>query len=151
MTDVRRVFVDTNILTYATIDAAPFHNEARTYLDKLWEEDTELFISHQVIREYIANATRPQTYSPSLPIDLVLEQVEDFRKTFHVVPDSSLVLSKLLELLRKVSVGGKQIHDANVIATMLANDIGELLTHNTGDFERFQAYVRVIPLAEKTT
>jgi hypothetical protein len=64
-------------------------------LDKLWDESTELYISHQVIREYVANATRPQTYSPALPVDAVLEQVEDFRKSFHILPGSPAVLSKL--------------------------------------------------------
>lgn len=150
MTNARRIFVDTNVLTRATIDAAPLHTEARTLLDQLWDKDAELYISHQVIREYIANATRPQTYSPALPVDGVLEQVEDFRKSFHILPDSPTVLSKLLELVRTVPVGGKQIHDANITATMLANDIEELLTNNITDFERFHAYIRMIPLVEDT-
>jgi len=150
MTNADRIFVDTNILTRATIDAVPLHTEARALLDKLWDEGVELFISHQVIREYIANATRPQTYSPPLPIEAVLEQVEDFRKTFHVLSDSPLVLSKLVDLVREVPVGGKQVHDANIVATMLANDIDSLFTHNAKDFRRFQAHIRVIPLVEDT-
>lgn len=127
---VRRIFVDTNVLTRATIDAAPLHREARTLLDSLWDEPSDMFISHQVIREYVANATRPQTYSPPLPVETVLTQVEDFRKTFHILPDSPAVLSKFLELVRTIPMGGKQIHDANIVATMLANDVEDLLTHN---------------------
>jgi predicted nucleic acid-binding protein len=150
MMSVRRIFVDTNVLTRATIDKAPLHGEARAILDKLWDEKVELYISHQVIREYIANATRPQTYSPPLPIQSVLEQVADFRKTFYSLPDSPAVLRKLLELVRKVPVGGKQVHDANIVATMLAYDIEELLTNNIGDFERYQAFIRIIPLVEGT-
>jgi predicted nucleic acid-binding protein len=148
MMSLRRIFIDTNVLTRATIDAAPLHTQARALLDKLWEEDAELYISHQVIREYIVNATRPQTYSPALPADEVLDQVEDFRKSFHILPDSPAVLNKLLELTRKVRVGGKQVHDANIVAVMLASDIQELLTNNISDFERYQAYIRVIPLVE---
>src|SRR5258707_11245603 len=145
-TGARRIFVDTNVLTRATIDAAPLHREARTLLDKLWDERAELSISHQVLREYIANATRPQTYSPPLPMDAVLAQVEDFHKTFYILSDSPAVLARFLELVRKVPVGGKQVHDANIVATMLAYDLEELLTHNVKDFERFEAYIRVIPL-----
>jgi predicted nucleic acid-binding protein len=148
MANGRRIFVDTNILTRATIDAAPLHYEARALLDKLWDEGAELYISHQVIREYIVNATRPQTYSPALPMNNVLEQVEAFRKSFYILPDSSTVLSNLLELLGKVTANGKPVHDANVVATMLANDIEELLTNNVKDFERYLAYIRVIPLVE---
>lgn len=148
MTNVRRIFVDTNVLTRATIDAAPLHNEARALLDRLWDEGAELYISHQVIREYVANATRPQTYSPALPVDAVLEQVEDFRKSFHILADSPAVLTKLLELVRKISIGGKQVHDTNIVATMLIHDIEELLTNNITDFERYSACIRVIPLIE---
>ena len=34
-------------------------------------------------------------------------------------------------------IGGKKIHDANIVATMLAYGIPAILTHNTNDFERF--------------
>ena len=150
MRAANRIFVDTNILTRATFDAVPLHVEARDTLDRLWDEGAELFISHQVIREYVANATRPQTYSPPLPMAAVLEQVENFRSTFHVIPGSPAVLLALLELLGSVAVGGKQVHDANIVATMLAHDIDTLLTHNTRDFRRFQAHIRLISLVEDT-
>jgi predicted nucleic acid-binding protein len=81
-------------------------------------------------------------------MDAVLAQVEDFHKTFYILPDSPAVLARLLELVRKVPLGGKQVHDANIVATMLAYDLEELLTNNVIDFERFQPYIRVIPLVE---
>lgn len=148
MTSGRHIFVDTNILTRATIDAAPLHEEARLLLDQLWEEKATLYISHQVLREYSANATRPQTYSPALPVAQVIKQVENFRQSFHILADSPMVLSKLLDLARLVPVGGKQIHDMNIVATMLAYSIDELVTHNWADFKRFEAYIRLIPLSK---
>ena len=148
MTNVRRVFVDTNVLTRATIDAAPLHKEALALLDSLWDEGVELYISHQVIREYVANATRPQTYSPALPVGAVLEQVETFRQSFHILADTPVVLSKLLELVGKIAVGGKQVHDTNIVATMLTHDIEALLTNNVTDFERYSDYIRMIPLVK---
>lgn len=149
MTSSRHIFVDTNILTYATIDAAPFHTEARTLLDKLWDEDALLYISHQVIREYIVNATRPQNYSPAIPAKAVLEQVEDFRKSFFILPDTAAVLARFLELIGNVTVGGRPVHDTNIVATMLANEIDTLLTHNTKDFARYHAYIHVMPLVKE--
>jgi predicted nucleic acid-binding protein len=149
MTSSRHIFVDTNILTYATIDAAPFHAQARAILDKLWDEGALLYLSHQVIREYIVNATRPQNYSPAIPMSSVLEQVEDFRKSFYILPDSAKVLSRFVELLSKVTVGGRPVHDTNIVATMLAYEIDTLLTHNTKDFERYSAFISVLPLIEE--
>jgi predicted nucleic acid-binding protein len=102
-----------------------------------------------VIREFVANTTRPQSYTPALPILIVLEQIADFHKTFHILPDSTPVLSKLLELVHKVTVGGKQIHDANIVATMLAYGIEELLTHNVADFELYHPFIRILPLTAR--
>lgn len=147
----RRIFVDTNILTRATVDLMPLHSEARAILAELWSEKAELIISHQVLREYISNTTRPQTYSPALPISEVLNQVKDFRRSFQIFPDSPAVLNQFLELVERIPVGGKQVHDTNIVATMLVNDVDELLTHNVKDFERYLTYIRVIPLTEETT
>lgn len=145
MTSVRQIFVDTNILIRATIDAAPLHQECRTMLDALWDEHAELYISHQVVREYVANTTRPQAYSPALPIADVLAQVEDFRNTFRILAESAAVLNNLLALIGSVSVGGKQVHDANIVATMQAYNLKVLLTHNISDFERFKM-IQILPI-----
>lgn len=57
-TGARRVFVDTNVLIRATINRAPLHAEARAHLDRLWDEGAALYISQQVLREYMVNTTR---------------------------------------------------------------------------------------------
>lgn len=79
-------------------------------------------------------------------MDTVLDQIEDFRKSFYILSDSPAVLNRLLELARKVAMDGKQVHDANIVAVMLVNDIQELLTNNVIDFERYKAYIHVILL-----
>lgn len=45
--------------------------------------------------------------------------------------------------MESFNIGGKQVHDANIVATMLAYDIPCLLTHNTRDFERFGEVIRI--------
>ncbi len=39
-----------------------------------------------------------------------------------------------------------QVHDANIVATMLAQGIQKLLTHNVADCKRFAAHITVMPL-----
>ena len=39
--------------------------------------------------------------------------------SFVVLEDGPIVTENLLTLCREVSVGGRQIHDANIVATML--------------------------------
>jgi len=65
---------------------------------------------------------------------------------FHVAEDGPGVTAHLLALLERVTVGGRQVHDANTVATMLAHGISRLLTNNPGDFKRFAAFITVVPL-----
>jgi hypothetical protein len=61
------------------------------------------------------------------------------------------VTERLLELMQQFPTGGKQVHDANIVETMLTYNIPALLTHNTGDFVRFSSLITVLPLETKTT
>lgn len=54
-----------------------------------------------------------------------------------------MVTAQLLTLLTELPGGGKQVHDANIVATMLAFDIPTLLTQNVGDFRRFDQRIRI--------
>jgi hypothetical protein len=54
---------------------------------------------------------------------------------------------RLLDLLQQFPTGGKQVHDANIVATMLVHNIPARLTHNTDDFARFAGVITVVPLA----
>ena len=44
-------------------------------------------------------------------------------------------------LTRTSAFGGKQTHDANIVATMLAHGETRLLTFNAADFRRFDALI----------
>ena len=147
--NAERVFLDTNILTRATVITAPLHEAALAAVERFWEAEAELWISQQVIREYLATVTRPQTYAQPVPMARALEQARRFRVRFHVAEGTVAVLDRLLELLAAVPMGGRQVHDANVVATMLAYNIRTLCTHNVADFERFSDYITVLPLEDK--
>jgi predicted nucleic acid-binding protein len=72
--------------------------------------------------------------------------VRFFQSRFRVAEDGPQVTEKLLELMEQVTFGGRQIHDANIVATMLAYGVNRLLTHNVGDFTRFSQFITILPL-----
>ncbi len=53
----------------------------------------------------------------------MLEQVEQFIAQFQVADDTPAVTAHLLALMEIYAIGGKQVHDANLVATMQANNI----------------------------
>lgn len=136
------LFLDTNTLVYANVIEAPFHEQALTAINAARQAGRTIWISRQVIREYLATLTRPQTFE-RVPKATVLAQVEQFIGQFEVADDTAAVTGQLVVLLENYIVGGKQVHDANIVATMLAYGIPCLLTHNTRDFERFGDVIRV--------
>ena len=62
----------------------------------------------------------------------------------EILEDGPVVTESSITLCREVSVGGSQIHDANIVATMLAHGERRLLTFNTSDFRRFGDRIELV-------
>lgn len=139
---INDLFIDTNVLIYANISEAPEHAAALNAITQAREAGRTLWISRQVLREYLVTLTRPQTFQ-DVPRAIVLEQIQLFVKQFLIADDTHDVTHQLLQLIANTPVGGKKIHDANIVATMLAHNIPSLLTHNHKDFERFEDRISV--------
>lgn len=148
--DVDPTFVDTNVLIQAAIVTAPLHAVAVARLAELSAAGAEFWISRQVLREYLAVLSRPQPYSAPLSPSELAADVTRFQAEFHVAEDGPAVTDHLVALIQATAVGGRQIHDANIVATMLAHGVHRLLTHNTADFARFSPIIVVEPLMTST-
>jgi predicted nucleic acid-binding protein len=103
-----------------------------------------LALSRQVLREYLAVATRPGGRSEALSMSDALADIARFSSSFDVLEDGPEVAAKLVELCRVVRLGGRQVHDANIVATMLAHGENRLLTMNRSDFRRFEPRIELV-------
>jgi predicted nucleic acid-binding protein len=137
------IFVDTNVLVYATRPSAIQHAAALTALTRLEGEGSALWVSTQVLREYLAAVTRPQATAPGLAMATAIADVRSFRAAFDVAEELPGVLDRLLDLLTAHRDSGRQVHDANIVATMLENGIRRLLTFNGADFRRFARIIDI--------
>jgi predicted nucleic acid-binding protein len=143
---VNALFLDTNVLVYATIPVAPLHAIAAAAIADAYAAGRELWISRQILREYLATLSRPLTFTPALTPAQLVGQVLAFQAQFRIAEDNAIITANLRNLLSTVSFGGKQVHDANIVATMQAYGIPQLWTHNTADFARFGSLITVVPL-----
>ena len=148
MTDGKPVFLDTNVLVYATAKEAPLHELAAASIKACETEGSRLWISVQVLREYLMQMSRPQTFHTQVPVSELLEAARSFREQFYVAQDTLAVADRLMSLMETTEFGGKQVHDANIVATMLVHDVPLLLTNNVSDFKRFADSVTVLPLED---
>ena len=138
------VFVDTNVLVHASRERSPFHAPATACLRHASNEGTPLWLSRQILREYLAVVTRPQPSEPAWPTVAAVADVRSLLSRFNVAEDGPRVTETLLQLLANYPSGGKQIHDANIAATMQAHGIRHLLTFNIADFRRFAGLIELI-------
>ena len=138
------MFIDTNVFVSARFPNAPHHDVARTNLDDATLGDEPLRISRQVVREYLAVVTRPQSWRVGIDREEAIDDVNSLLANFDVLEDGHGVIEVLLSLCREVPVGGRQIHDANIVATMLAHGERRLLTFNARDFRRFGGRIELV-------
>ncbi len=143
------MFVDTNVFVSARSVRAPAGARARAalVLARGRNGSESVRVSRQVIREYLSTVTRPQTWSDPLSMAVALNDVAWLGASFEVLEDGSHVMDVLIALCRVVPVAGKQIHDANIVATMLAHGERRLLTFNTRDFRRYGERIELIDVA----
>lgn len=146
---VDRAFVDTNILLRAMIPVMDHHAEAEALLQSMWERNTELWVSRQVIREYLVQATHPNSFKPALTIEQVMVQMEIITTLFQIADENSAVTAQLLILLKTHPTRGKQVHDANLVAVMQVYEIDTILTLNVEDLKRFQPTIKIISLTSE--
>lgn len=140
------IFVDTNVLVYANVTSSPLNAAARTAIQIREQTGVEIWISRQVLREYLAALTRPQAFGTPLPVSVVIAEARVHSQRFRMAEDNAQITENLLTMMAQIPMGGKQVHDANIVATMQAYGIGQLLTHNVADFNRFSHLITVIPL-----
>jgi predicted nucleic acid-binding protein len=146
MTAVDPVFVDTNILVYAKQALSPFHALAVAKLQQLTTAGHPLWISRQILREYLVAMSKPTGLTATVPLVDLIRDTTAFERQFHVAEDGPRVTVQLLSLLATTPCIGNQIHDTNIVATMLAHGIRAILTHNVTDFNRFAPQITIIPL-----
>lgn len=139
-----KAFVDTNVLIRALHSVMPQHDACRRLIEAQWDADVELWISRQVIREYLVQATHPNTFQSPLTKEQLFKRIDFVLSFFRVADENNSTTKHLVALLENYAVGGKQIHDANLVATMLANDIRNLLTLNTEDFKRYNDKINIL-------
>ncbi len=137
------MFTDTNVLICSRVSQTPNHHLARTMLQRALQGPEPVRISRQIIREYLSGITRPTWEGHIAPED-ALNDVVKMLDTYEILEDSPVVTDTLIALCREVVVNSRQVHDANIVATMLAHGERRLMTFNAPDFRRYGDRIELI-------
>lgn len=136
----KSVFLDTNGLLYQTFEDLDEikYNKAIEILDELSNDGCNLFISSQILREFFAISTNSKIFQRPLTNQEAVQKIQEFQDNFIILYDTNSSITILKKLIVQHKVERQKIHDTNIAATIIANNLDGLFTFNTKDFQIFK-------------
>lgn len=129
--------VDTNVLVRLAVPADPRHLSARRAIEALGEEN--LYAASQNFIELWNVTTRPVENNGLGQTTTVADQMlRSFEQAFSLLSEPAETYDHWRDLVVRFSVSGVKVHDARLVALMLANGIVRILTFNAADFRRYE-------------
>lgn len=149
------VFVDTNIFLYSTDTDSTFHAASNSALSGLRSRGVILATSTRVIAEYVSVARRigevqSTSGSASITLSKILSNANLIVKSVELLAETAAVTDCLLGLLTEYPAASRRVYDTCIVATMLVNGIGQILTANGEDFMAFSSKIKVDRLQDYT-
>ena len=140
--------LDSNILLRISKSNDPQHTAISHALRVLVGRGTRLCYTSQTFGEFWNASTRPLDKNGfGLSVAETDRLARVIERDFEFLPDSREVHDRWRSLLVAHNIQGVQVHDARLAASMYVHGIGQLLTINVRDFQRFDD-LRVLHPAE---
>jgi predicted nucleic acid-binding protein len=138
--------VDTNILLRSAQPSHLMHADAARAVGELLARGEILSLIPQNIIEYWAVATRPvEANGLGMSVEETAAEVTRLQIIFQILPDNAEIFAEWKRLVSTHEVKGKEVHDARIVAAMLAHRVTHLLTFNTADFKRYTEITAINP------
>jgi len=139
--------LDANVLVYAADTGAPQHAISDALIKTARDAATVLYLTSQVLCEFYSVVTnRRRSAAPYSPTE-ALEAISAVLALpgIRLLPTPARAVAGWMSLLQRHPVTGHNVFDLQLVATMLANDVRQIYTFNTGDFEVFPELTVIAP------
>ncbi len=134
------VFLDTNILVYATNEDSSYHFIAKKIIDQANNGNLHAFVSHQVLSELYSTITNLKRVENPLSPEDAYDAVKRFldSETISKIYPKETTLDRALRLAKENNIKAQDFFDVLIVATMLDNGIDTIYTANEDDFKRYE-------------
>jgi predicted nucleic acid-binding protein len=140
------VLLDTNILLRFANSADPEYPMVRAAVEALGDRGTPACFVPQNLVEFWNVCTRPlRNNGLGLSIAETDRRARVIEREAVLLPENGRVHAEWRRLVVAFGVSGVQVHDARLVAAMLANGISQLLTLNDRDFQRYSEITALHP------
>jgi predicted nucleic acid-binding protein len=141
------VLCDTGVLLRFLEPTDPLHNDARRAVTVLSGRGDEHVMAQQNLVEFWNVCTRPKSARQGLGLSIAeterrLTRLDSMLSLMVELPS---IITIWRQLVFNHSVRGRQVHDAKLVALMMAHGIDTILTFNGSDFSRFPGITAIDP------
>jgi predicted nucleic acid-binding protein len=141
------VLTDTGVLLRLAERADSHHATVRHAVRALRTRGDTLVAAPQNVAEFWNVCTRPVTARGGfgLPVEETDRRVRLIERLVQILPDTADAYRHWRHLVVAHAVRGVQVHDARLVAWMLAHGVTHILTLNGADFARYPGITVVAP------
>jgi predicted nucleic acid-binding protein len=141
------VLADTGILLRLMQPSDPFHLQVERAVSSLHARGHEIVIATQNVAEFWNVCTRPISARGGFGLNLAETErrLTILEAVFAVLSEPATTYRIWRSLVVTLGIQGKQVHDARLVALMLANGITHILTLNSSDFTRYSGITVLDP------
>src|SRR5690349_10962617 len=141
------VLIDTGVLLRLAERADPQHAAVRHAVRAIRARGDILVAAPQNVAEVWNVCTRPASARGGfgLTVKETDRRVRLIERLVRILPDSADTYSNWRRLVLAHAVQGVQVHDARLVAWMLAHGVTCLLPLNPGDFDRYSGITILAP------
>jgi predicted nucleic acid-binding protein len=132
---IPRYLVDTNVLLSASRRINPANPVSTAALDALVFSGAPLHYTLQNAAEFWSVFTRPpERNGLGLTPAAAEQELADLEAMLVLLPETTDVYTHWRRLVADYGIAGIKVHDARLLASMLAHRVSQLLTLNGADF-----------------
>lgn len=130
--------IDSNVLIYADLDNSPFNQAAQDFINKGIASAGDFAIAIQNLVEFYSVLTNPKQTNPVRSASEASQKIRKIIESgfYKIVIPKVQTSGTILRLLAKYPVRGADIHDLNLAATMIDNNIDTIYTADTKIFKK---------------
>lgn len=138
--------LDTNILLRMCDGNASTHLLAGEATAQLLRQEHQVYLTSQNLIEFWVVATRPHEVNGlGWDLEKTNHEVVQILAQFPLLEDNSKIFEYWLNIVTTNQLKGKRVHDARLVAVMLAHGITHLLTFNPKDFKDIAGIIVMHP------
>jgi predicted nucleic acid-binding protein len=137
--------IDSNVLISSFDETEKQHKDSYSVVERAMNKELDGVLAHQNLLEYLAVVTDPKRVENPLSSEEAVINVDLYVAALSVILPKPTTTATFKKFLREKPVGKGRVFDIYLAATAFDNDINEICTWNTSDFQGLSGIATITP------